>query len=166
MIGQREMTVDDYLSILRRRIWLLAIPAVVCAVGAYTVSLFLPSRWISETVVLVEEPAVPDSIVKPIVGGDLNQRLATMREQILSRTRLQQMIEKFGLFREDEGKRSTEELVARLRNSIEVSPVRPMAETRYNGLPGFTVSVVASPTPTQPQDLPSDTPILMPQDIP
>jgi len=57
MIGQREMTVDDYLSILRRRIWLLAIPAVVCAVGAYTVSLFLPSRWTSETVVLVEEPA-------------------------------------------------------------------------------------------------------------
>src|SRR5260370_7491495 len=139
MIGQREMTIDDYLSILRRRIWLLVIPAVVCAAGAYTVSLFLPSKWTSETVVLVEEPAVPDSIVKPIISGDLNQRLATMREQILSRTRLQQMIEKFGLFREDEGKRSTEELVARLRNSIEVSPLRPLADTRHNPSSRFTL---------------------------
>ncbi len=70
MIAQHEMTIDDYLSILRRRIWLLVIPAVVCAAGAYTVSLFLPSKWTSETVVLVEEPAVPDSIVKPIISGD------------------------------------------------------------------------------------------------
>jgi polysaccharide chain length determinant protein (PEP-CTERM system associated) len=165
MIGQREMTIDDYLSILRRRIWLLVIPAVVCAAGAYTVSLFLPSKWTSETVVLVEEPAVPDSIVKPIISGDLNQRLATMREQILSRTRLQQMIEKFGLFREDEGKRSTEELVARLRNSIEVSPVRPMAETRYNGLPGFTVSVVASQAQLAQQICTEITSIFMQQNI-
>src|ERR1700675_2469413 len=116
MIGQREMTIDDYVSILRRRIWLLIIPGVVFAVGAYTVSLFLPARWTSETVVLVEQPSVPESIAKPIFSGDLNERLATMQEQILSRTRLQQMIEKFGLYRDEVGKRSMEELVGRLRS--------------------------------------------------
>src|SRR5260370_7740051 len=124
MIGQREMTIDDYLSILRRRIWLLVIPAVVCAAGAYTVSLFLPSKWTSETVVLVEEPAVPDSIVKPIISGDLNQRLATMREQVLSRTRLQQMIEKVGLFREDDGQPSTQHLVTPPPHATPASPLR------------------------------------------
>jgi polysaccharide chain length determinant protein (PEP-CTERM system associated) len=137
------MTADDYISIVRRRVWLLVIPAIVCAIGVYAIALFLPSRWTSETVVLVQEPAISESIVKPIVNGDLNSRLSTMQEQILSRTRLQQMIEKFGLYKNETEKHSIEDLVVRLRGSIVVSPVRPMAETRYNGLPGFTVSVSA-----------------------
>jgi polysaccharide chain length determinant protein (PEP-CTERM system associated) len=66
-----------------------------------------------------------------------------MQEQILSRTRLQQIIEKFGLYKVEAGRTSMEDMVARLRKSITVSPVRAMAETRASGLPGFTVSVVA-----------------------
>jgi polysaccharide chain length determinant protein (PEP-CTERM system associated) len=165
MIGQREMTVEDYVSIVRRRVWLLIIPAVLFAAGAYTISLFLAARWTSETVVLVEQPSVPEPIAKPIVSGDLNERLATMQEQILSRTRLQQMIEKFGLYREEVGRRSMEELVARLRSSIQVSPVRPMAETRYNGLPGFTVSVTSGRPQLAQQICTEITSIFMQQNI-
>jgi len=142
MIGQHELTIEDYKTILRRRMWLLIIPAAVFAVSAYGVSLFLPARYKSETVVLVEAPAVSSDLVKPI-GGDTNQRLATMREEILSRTRLQQIIEKFKLYREDRGKRSMEEWVGRLRSSIDVSAVRPMDRTNANGLPGFTIDVMA-----------------------
>src|SRR6266850_836241 len=142
MIGQHELTVEDYKTILRRRKWVLIIPAILCSVGAYVVSLFLPARYKSETVVLVEAPAVSSELVRPI-GGDTNQRLATMREEILSRTRLQQIIEKFSLYREDLGKHPMEELVGRLRNSIDVGAVRPMDRTNANGLPGFTIEVIA-----------------------
>jgi len=143
MIGQHELTVEDYKTILRRRKWVLIIPAILCSVGAYVVSLFLPARYKSETVVLVEAPAVSSELVRPI-GGDTNQRLATMREEILSRTRLQQIIEKFNLHQEDLGKHPMEELVGRLRSSIDVSAVRPMDRTNANGLPGFTINVMAS----------------------
>jgi len=142
MLGQRELTIEDYKVILRRRMWLLIIPAVVFSIGAFAISLFLPARFKSETVVLVEAPAVSSELVKPI-GGDTNQRLATMREEILSRTRLQQIIEKFDLYREDLGKHPMEELVGRLRSSIDVGAVRPMDRTNANGLPGFTIDVVA-----------------------
>jgi polysaccharide chain length determinant protein (PEP-CTERM system associated) len=143
MIGQHELTIEDYKTILRRRKWLLIIPAVVFSVSAYAVSLFLPARYKSETVVLVEAPAVSSELVRPI-GGDTNQRLATMREEILSRTRLQQIIEKFNLYREDRSKRSMEELVASLRSSIDVSAVRPMDRTNASGLPGFSIDVIAA----------------------
>jgi len=143
MIGQRELTIEDYKTILRRRMWLLIVPAVLFSIGAYTVSLFLPARYMSETVVLVEAPAVSSELVRPI-GGDTNQRLATMREEILSRTRLQQIIEKFKLYQEDRGKNAMEELVGRLRTSIDVSAVRPMDRTNASGLPGFTIDVVAA----------------------
>ena len=144
MLMQRELNLEDYLTIARRRWWIVVVPAIVFAIGAYTISLFVASRYTSETVVLVEEPAVPENLVKPVIGGDVNQRLATMQEQILSRTRLQQIIEKFGLYKQEAGRVSMEDMVARLRKSITVSPVRAMAETRASGLPGFTVSVTAS----------------------
>jgi polysaccharide chain length determinant protein (PEP-CTERM system associated) len=141
---QRELTIEDYKAIARRRIWLLVIPAVLGAIGAYVIAIFLPRRYTSETVVLVEQPSINESIIKPVLGvGDANQRLASMQEQILSRTGLQQIIEKFSLYK-DERNRTLDEQVVRLRKSITVSPVRPMAETRASGLPGFTVSVVAS----------------------
>ncbi|HXN21126.1 MAG TPA: XrtA system polysaccharide chain length determinant [Candidatus Dormibacteraeota bacterium] len=142
MIGQRELTFEDYKAIARRRVWVIVVPALVCATLALAVSLLLPTRYTSETVVLVEQPTVPSDYVKSVVGGDLSQRLASMREQILSRTRLQQIIETFGLYKE-EGNRPMEELVARLHESITVTPLTPMAETRSKDLPGFTVGVVA-----------------------
>ena len=143
MIVHRELTIEDYLAIARRRIWLLVIPAVIFPIAAYAISLLLPSRYVSETVVLVEGQTMPDNIVKPITAGDVNERLATMREEILSRTRMQQIIDKFGLYGKDGGGLTQEAQIVLLRKAITVSPVRPMAETRANGLPGFTVSVTA-----------------------
>lgn len=165
MVMQRELTVEDYLAIARRRWWIIVVPAVVFAIGAYTISLFLASRYTSETVVLVEEPTVPENLVKPVVGGDVNQRLATMQEQILSRTRLQQIIEKFNLYKEEASRMSMEDMVARLRKSITVSPVRAMAETRASGLPGFTVSVMASQAYTAQQICTEITSFFMQQNV-
>ena len=162
---QRELTVEDYLAIARRRWWMIVVPAVVFAICAYTISLFLASRYTSETVVLVEEPAVPESLVRPVISGDANQRLATMQEQILSRTRLQQIIEKFGLYRDEASRISMEDMVARLRKSIAVSPVRAMAETRASGLPGFTVSVMASQAYTAQQICTEITSFFMQQNV-
>src|SRR5260370_1119483 len=56
---------------------------------------------------------------------------------------MQQIIEKFSLYQEDVGRRPMEELVERLRRSIDVSAVRPMDRTNATGLPGFTIEVVA-----------------------
>ncbi len=165
MLMQRELRLEDYLTIARRRWWIVAIPAIVFAIGAYTISLFLASRYTSETVVLVEEPAVPENLVKPVIGGDVNQRLATMQEQILSRTRLQQIIEKFGLYKEQIGRISMEDMVARLRKSITVSPVRAMAETRASGLPGFTVNVTADQAYTAQQICSEITSFFMQQNV-
>lgn len=165
MIGQRELTLEDYKEILKRRVWLLVIPAILCAMGAYVMSKFLPSRYTSETTVLVEEQRVPEELVRSVVGGDLNQRLATMQEQILSRTRLQHIIETFGLYKEDRARVSMEELIVRLRKSITISPVRAMAGTGGGGLPGFTVSVTASQAQLAQQICTEITSIFMQQNV-
>ncbi len=58
MFGHREMTLEDYTSILRRRKWLLIIPAVLMCAATYVVSLWIPNRYESTTTVLVEEQRV------------------------------------------------------------------------------------------------------------
>lgn len=159
MVGHRELTFEDYAAILRRGRWLILIPALLGAVAGYALSLCLPKKYTSHTTILVEQPTVPDSYVKPVVSEDLNQRLASMQEQILSRTRLQHLVEQFGLYKTgveqapmkalvkrplhktDGGQAAMEDLVEQLRKSIKVTPLSPMAGTGSQELPGFDVDV-------------------------
>jgi polysaccharide chain length determinant protein (PEP-CTERM system associated) len=127
----------------RRRWWIIAIPAILTPISAYVGSLWIPNTYTSKTSVLVEQQKVPDAFVKPVVEEQINQRLATMQEQILSRTRLQPIIERDGLYKKDVGKVPMEDLLARMRGSITVSPVRQDFGDRTGGMPGFYITFTA-----------------------
>ena len=138
---QRELTPADYLAMLRRRWVLIGVLTLVGGPLAYGVSRFLPNRYKSTTLVLVQQPSVPSEIVRPVDTTDIGQRLASMQQQILSRTRLEPIIRQFGLYAADLNHVSMEELVGRLQKAIEVTPILPMAATRALNLPGFYVAV-------------------------
>jgi polysaccharide chain length determinant protein (PEP-CTERM system associated) len=140
MLGHRELSVDDYLGILRRRKWLLIIPAVLAPIIAFSVSLTIPDQYTSQTLVLVEQQRVPEAYVRSVVTDILSQRLATMQEQILSRSRLQPIIERFGLYASDADKVPMEDLVGRLRQAIRVTPVQPLSRSRDGSLLGFYIT--------------------------
>jgi len=141
MVGHRELTLEDYVSILRRRWPLIVLLAVIGGALGFGAARFLPKRYTSQTLVLVEQPTVPGDYVKPVVSEDTNQRLASMQQEILSRTRLEPLIQQFGLYRDAANPVPMEDLVERLRKAVTVTPIQPMAETRSQGLPGFTISV-------------------------
>src|SRR6266852_45400 len=142
MIGHRQLTMEDYAAILRRNKRTLILLVLLGPAIGYFVSLILPKEYTSQTVILVEQPAVPVSYVTDISTNDLKQRLTTLQEQILSRSRLETIINKFGLYAEERSKQvSTEALVDRLRKKISVVPVKPMAESNSSQLPGFIVKV-------------------------
>lgn len=142
MLGHRQMGMEDYKGIVRRHIWLLVVPAILACGGAYLVSLKIPNRYESKTLVLVQEQRVPDSIVKSVLTTDMGTRLSSMQEQILSRSRLEPVVNSTGLF--DNQGLTPEERVDELAKAIVVTPVQAMAETRASGLPGFRISVTLS----------------------
>jgi protein tyrosine kinase modulator len=144
MIAQRQLNFDDYLEILRRRWWVILIPALAGCAVAFLISLALPSQYTSTTLVLVEQQKVPDNYVKSVVTGDIAQRLGTMREQILSRTRLEPIIDRFGLYKKDRGKVAVEDLVERMRQDITVTPIQSVVSTGGNQLPGFSITFTAN----------------------
>lgn len=138
---QRELTQADYIAILKRRWVLITVLAIVGAPLAYGVSRVLPNRYKSQTLVLIEPPTVPTDFVKPVITTEINARLASMQEEILSRTRLEPIIHQYGLYSGDVNRVPPDALVARLQKDIEITPIQPMAETRAQELPGFHIIV-------------------------
>ncbi len=138
----QDIKPSDVISILRRRWYLIALLAVAGGVAGYSASHVVPKRFTSQTLVLVQAPTVSPTLVTPVVSDNSNQRLAAMQQQILSRSRLEPVIQQFGLYAKDIDQVPMDVLVERLRSAITITPVQPMAETRAQNLPGFYISVV------------------------
>src|ERR1700723_1922708 len=140
-MAQRELTPADYLAILKRHWVLILICTIVGGPLAYGVSRMLPVKYKSQTLVLVEQQSVSQEIGRSVDTVEIGQRLASMQQQILSRSRLEPIIRQYGLFQSDARKATADDLVVRLQRAIEVTPVLPMAETRSHDLPGFNIAV-------------------------
>lgn len=144
LTAERELAAADYMIMLRRHWVLILVLALAGAPLAYGISKFLPDKYKSQTLVLVEPPTVPTTIVPQIDVTTLSQRLAGMKSQILSRSRLEPIIRQFGLYQDEIKSKSMDELVGKLQGSIDITPVQPMAETGAKDLPGFYVTVTLS----------------------
>jgi polysaccharide chain length determinant protein (PEP-CTERM system associated) len=141
MLGHRALTMQDYGTILKRRWWIIAIPAIIFPIVGFGITYLVQPQYISQTLVLVEQQKVPDSYVKAVVTEDLSERLATMKEQILSRSRLQPIIERFNLFAS--GRLSMDDRIDLTRKNIGITPIQSEI-ARTNGLPGFFISFKAN----------------------
>src|SRR5580698_9174279 len=141
MLGHRALTVQDYFTILKRRWWIIAIPAIIFPLVGFGITFLVQPEYVSQTLVLVEQQKVPESYVKAVVTEDLSGRLASMKEQITSRSRLQPIIERFNLFAG--GKLTMDERIDLTRKNILITPIQSEI-ARTNGLPGFFISFRAS----------------------
>ena len=148
MLIGREQNLDDYKALLKRRRWMILLPALVGPLVAIIIALALTPKYTSTSLILIEEPKVPERFVPPVVGDDLTARLATMEEQILSRTKLQPIIERYGLYKSDLKSKSIEDVVEGMRKDILVVPVefsKQPQDTNPNKktVPGFRISFTA-----------------------
>jgi polysaccharide chain length determinant protein (PEP-CTERM system associated) len=151
MVRNGEFALADVKRVIRRKWWVIPVCVMVCGATGVLAALKLPKKYTSQTLVLVAKPMVPVEYVKPIVTEDLNQRVSSMKDQILSRSWLEPVIEKFGLYKEDRRKVPMEQLVEKLRAAIEISPLEPMPGTLDRSMPGFHVSVTFSNAQTAQQ---------------
>jgi len=142
MVRNGEMTMGDVKRVLRKYWWIPVVTTVLFSLAGFVASLVLPKKYTSSTLVLVERPTVSEDLVKSVVNDDLNHRMASMKEQVLSNSRLQPMVEKYNLFPSERGKTHIEDLVERLRKTVDVELMQPMAGSGGNRQPpGFHVSV-------------------------
>ena len=148
MIQNRELTMDDYLGMLRRRIWVILVPALIAPAIGFGISYLFPAKYTSTSTVLVEGQKVSEKIVTPVITEDVMQRITTLKQQVLSRNRLQPVVDSLGLMKSGD---SLDDVLDEIRKDVDVEPVdtttQPTAKKKPGqptDVPGFTISYTAS----------------------
>src|SRR5579863_1391580 len=114
------LDLSSYFSLVQRRWWYFLLPLFLGWVLVWGASWVLPPKYKSSTLILVEQPTMPKDYVTPNVNDDLQERLQSIQQQILSRTRLLRIIDQFNLYAKERTHRTPDEIVARMTKDIEV----------------------------------------------
>ncbi|MGB6474301.1 MAG: hypothetical protein WBF04_09490, partial [Candidatus Sulfotelmatobacter sp.] len=118
------LDLQHYLGVVRRRHLYFLIPLFVGWAVVWGASWVLPPRYVSSTLILVEQPTMPKDYVTPNVNDDLQERMQSITQQILSRTRLLHIIDQFNLYAGPHSKPSPDQQVDRMRKDIDIDLVR------------------------------------------
>lgn len=130
-----------YLNIARRRHMQFLVPAFLGWVVVWGSSWFLQARYKSATTILVEQPSMPKNYVLSNVNDDLQGRLQSIKQQVLSRTRLLMIIDKFHLYAGGRRPLTPDEKVARMGSDIDLELIQ---DARTDQITGFTISYWAT----------------------
>ncbi|MGA3333830.1 MAG: Wzz/FepE/Etk N-terminal domain-containing protein [Terracidiphilus sp.] len=128
-------------GIVRRRHLQFLIPLFLGWIVVWGITWVLPPRYKSSTLILVEQPTMPQNYVAPNINDDLQARLQSMTEQILSRTRLLLIIQKLRLYDGAQKKLTDDQKIANMRKDIGVQLVR---DPQRQDISSFTISYSAS----------------------
>ncbi len=128
------LDLQKYLGIINRRHIYFLIPFFCGWLIVWGASWVLPSRYRSVTLILVEQPTMPKDYVMPNINDDLQERLQSITQQILSRTRLVHIIDQFNLYSQPHAKLSADDKVDRMRKDINIELVKDSSEriTAFN----------------------------------
>src|ERR1700736_1628178 len=130
-------SLSDYWLIAQRRRWYILLPTFAIWAVVWTGSWLVPTVYQSDALILVEQQKIPEQYVVPNVNVNLQDRLQSMTQQILSRTRLQSTITRFHLYKTPQRLAFTqaEDPVEQMRKDIKIelveAPGRPGQLTSF-----------------------------------
>ncbi len=138
-----DMETSDYLDILRRRKWYIVFSILFILFGASVYSVVAPEKYKSSTTILVVAQRVPEEFVRSTISTRVDERLFTIRQQVLSRTRLLAVMEELALYKEERKKLPAEEVVEMMRKSIDiqVASATEKGRRRDSSEDAFTLTV-------------------------
>ncbi len=135
----KHYTLDEYIEILRRRVWYIVIPFVLIVAGASVYAIFAPRQYKASTLVLVSPQRVPEAYVQATVTSKIEERLQSIAQEVMSRTRLEQIIAEYRLYEKQKKSLSKEEVVELMRKNIKVELPTKKEEKGY-----FTISFMGA----------------------
>src|SRR5262249_5012487 len=119
-LAEKGSALDVALELGRRRQWLAVGVFVLTFAGMTGIATFLPNIYRSTATVLVERHQIPETFVRSSITGEVDTRLQTIGQEILSRTRLEDLITRFGLYPEARGRGPMEAVVGKMRRGVQL----------------------------------------------
>jgi polysaccharide chain length determinant protein (PEP-CTERM system associated) len=125
----RSYNVNDYKEIfLRRKIYFI-IPVILIFTAAVVWAALAPRKYQASTLVLVTPQRIPAELIRSTVTAGIIERLNSISQEIMSRTRLEQIIDELKLYRSELNTMKLEEVVELMRKNIKVDIPKRTTET-------------------------------------
>src|SRR5215831_18821828 len=122
-VPRRALDVEDYIDILRRHwMWIVG-PAFAGLVISVVVAYLWPDTYQSYAVMRITPSQVSDRIVPTNFNLRMQDRMATMLQDVESRSKLIDMMKKFNLYPSEQASKSMEDIVEDMRRYIKFDAV-------------------------------------------
>ena len=118
-----EKQIGDYLELARRKAWLIILTTLAFFVTCTVLAWRIQNVYHSETVILIDPQQVPSSVVASTVSTSVMDRLSTIRQEVMSPTKLASLIEETNLYPELRAKGQAELAITKVQKSISIDLV-------------------------------------------
>ncbi|MEA3110359.1 MAG: protein tyrosine kinase modulator [Caballeronia sp.] len=133
---QLSAIVRQHWNVLRRHISLLILTSIAVSAASVALIALLPDVYQATTTILVDPQKIPEKYVASTVTSDPNDHLNTLKQQVLSTSRLQEIIDRDHLFPTLRRNMSREEVVDFMRKKIKIE----LKQGSDQGLSSFTIT--------------------------
>ena len=112
--------IKSYIFLIKRR-WVMIVPIFLTVLmGGVAYCMFWPPIYEASCLVVVQPQKVPGDIIRATVTTKIEERLQIITQQVLSRTRLTEIIERFDLYPKLRDKITPDDLAERMRKDITI----------------------------------------------
>ena len=131
-----------------RRRWMIA-PLIFFSIAGVAAAFLLPVRYTSVATLLVQSSALPAAVAGDDATEMIDRRIARIREQVLSRPELIELVNRYQLYPRERSEGALSEIVDRMRDAVEITPLSSAMEQRPNG--SSTIAFTLGYTYSDPQ---------------
>ncbi|MBI5584199.1 MAG: hypothetical protein HY892_10265 [Deltaproteobacteria bacterium] len=118
--SQKSFDANDYFDIFLTRKWYFIIPVILVSLATLVYLTLAPKWYRATTSILVSPQRIPTDYIKPTVTSGIEERLVSISQEILSRTRLEQIIAEFKLYQDRVPSQPMETVVTGMRKDIKI----------------------------------------------
>jgi polysaccharide biosynthesis transport protein len=134
---ENVLTPTDYWKILKRRKWFLLVPFFLIVIIAGAVAMLLPPVYKSTATILIEQREISEEYVAASMTTIADQRIQSIKQRVLTSTRLMDLISQFDLYADERQKKTMDEIIDRMRLEIKLEPVSVEVADRRTGRPAM-----------------------------
>jgi succinoglycan biosynthesis transport protein ExoP len=122
-LHQPIQRIGDVIDIINRRKFAILLPFLVVFTIAGVIAFVLPARYKSSTTILIENQQVPSDLVQSTVNTLVEEAIQTITQRIMSRSKLEEIIDRFNLYEDLRKRKTLEEIIVDMREDIRLKTI-------------------------------------------
>ncbi len=121
--SEQSKSFAEYVVAFRRRRKLIVFTSLGLLAVSLTLAFLWPPTYKSTATILIEEQEIPSDLVRSTITSYADQRIETIKQQVMSRTTLWKVVDQFGLYHDQRKNSPAEEIVKQFIKDIEVEVI-------------------------------------------